>query len=309
MINLIFMGTPDFSVPALKSLINCKDINVLAVVTNHDKPVGRKQILSPSPVKVCGVENNIKVLQYDKIRLEGYEDIKALSPDIIVTCAFGQILSQEILDIPRFGVINIHASLLPKYRGASPIHFAIQNGEKQTGITIMKTEYEVDSGDIICQESIDILDKETTGELFERLSVLGANMIVEAVKNVVSGNVNYIKQDHEKATFTKMIKKDMAKIDWNKDANFIYNQIRAFNPSPIAFTFLGGEMLKIYSAKIGDKKGACGEVVSLKDNLEIACKNGSIIVEEVQKAGGKRMNIKDFLRGSKILEGTILTNG
>ena len=309
MINLIFMGTPDFSVPALKSLINCKDINVLAVVTNHDKPVGRKQILSPSPVKVCGVENNIKVLQYDKIRLEGYEDIKALSPDIIVTCAFGQILSQEILDIPRFGVINIHASLLPKYRGASPIHFAIQNGEKQTGITIMKTEYEVDSGDIICQESIDILDKETTGELFERLSILGANMIVEAVKNVVSGNVNYIKQDHEKATFTKMIKKDMAKIDWNKDANFIYNQIRAFNPSPIAFTFLGGEMLKIYSAKIGDKKGACGEVISFKDNLEIACKNGSIIVEEVQKAGGKRMNIKDFLRGSKILEGTILTNG
>jgi len=309
MINLIFMGTPDFSVPALKSLINCKDINVLAVVTNHDKPVGRKQILSPSPVKVCGVENNIKVLQYDKIRLEGYEDIKALSPDIIVTCAFGQILSQEILDIPRFGVINIHASLLPKYRGASPIHFAIQNGEKQTGITIMKTEYEVDSGDIICQESIDILDKETTGELFERLSILGANMIVEAVKNVVSGNVKYIKQDHEKATFTKMIKKDMAKIDWNKDANFIYNQIRAFNPSPIAFTFLGGEMLKIYSAKIGDKKGACGEVISFKDNLEIACKNGSIIVEEVQKAGGKRMNIKDFLRGSKILEGTILTNG
>ncbi len=309
MINLIFMGTPDFSVPALKSLINCKDINVLAVVTNHDKPVGRKQILSPSPVKVCGVENNIKVLQYDKIRLEGYEDIKSLSPDIIVTCAFGQILSQEILDIPRFGVINIHASLLPKYRGASPIHFAIQNGEKQTGITIMKTEYEVDSGDIICQESIDILDKETTGELFERLSILGANMIVEAVKNVVSGNVNYIKQDHEKATFTKMIKKDMAKIDWNKDANFIYNQIRAFNPSPIAFTFLGGEMLKIYSAKIGDKKGACGEVISFKDNLEIACKNGSIIVEEVQKAGGKRMNIKDFLRGSKILEGTILTNG
>ena len=309
MINLIFMGTPDFSVPALKSLINCKDINVLAVVTNHDKPVGRKQILSPSPVKVLAVENNIKVLQYDKIRLEGYEDIKALSPDVIVTCAFGQILSQEILDIPRFGVINIHASLLPKYRGASPIHFAIQNGEKQTGITIMKTEYEVDSGDIICQESIDILDKETTGELFERLSILGANMIVEAVKNVVSGNVNYIKQDHEKATFTKMIKKDMAKIDWNKDANFIYNQIRAFNPSPIAFTFLGGEMLKIYSAKIGDKKGACGEVISLKDNLEIACKNGSIIVEEVQKAGGKRMNIKDFLRGSKILEGTILTNG
>ena len=309
MINLIFMGTPDFSVPALKSLINCKDINVLAVVTNHDKPVGRKQILSPSPVKVLAMENNIKVLQYDKIRLEGYEDIKALSPDIIVTCAFGQILSQEILDIPRFGVINIHASLLPKYRGASPIHFAIQNGEKQTGITIMKTEYEVDSGDIICQESIDILDKETTGELFERLSILGANMIVEAVKNVVSGNVNYIKQDHEKATFTKMIKKDMAKIDWNKDANFIYNQIRAFNPSPVAFTFLDGEMLKIYSAKIGDKKGACGEVISIKDNLEIACKNGSIIVEEVQKAGGKRMNIKDFLRGSKILEGTILTNG
>ena len=298
---IIYLGTPDFAVNPLKKLLE-NGYNVVAVVCNHDKPVGRKQVLTPPPVKTLALENNIPCYQYDKIRVEGVEDLRALKPDLMVTCAFGQILSQEILDIPRLGVINIHASLLPKYRGASPIHYAILNGERKTGITIMKTDIGIDTGDIIMQEEIDIPEKQTMGELFESLSVLGADLIVKALPSIIDGTCTFAKQDEKKATLTKIIKKDMAKIDWNNSAKDIVNQIRAFNPSPVAFTTFENNPFKIYEAEESSLKGQVGKILKAEKELVIGCKDGSVSLKVVQKAGGKPMNIADFLRGAKLNE-------
>lgn len=298
---IIYLGTPDFAVNPLKKLLE-NGYNVVAVVCNHDKPVGRKQVLTPPPVKTLALENNIPCYQYDKIRVEGVEDLKALKPDLMVTCAFGQILSQEILDIPRLGVINIHASLLPKYRGASPIHYAILNGESKTGITIMKTDIGIDTGDIIMQEEIDILEKQTMGELFESLSVLGADLIVKALPSIIDGTCTFTKQDEKKATLTKIIKKDMAKIDWNNSAKDIVNQIRAFNPSPVAFTTFENNPFKIYEAEESSLKGQVGKILKADKELVIGCKDSSVSLKVVQKSGGKPMNIADFLRGAKLNE-------
>ncbi len=306
--NVIFMGTPDFAVAPLKALVEQNSDKILAVVCNTDRPVGRKQILTPPPVKeyakICG----IPVLQYDKIRVEGVEDLKKLNPDLIITCAFGQILSKEILDIPKYGVFNIHASILPKYRGASPIHYAILNGEKKTGVTIMKTDEGIDTGDIILSEELEIGNDETCGELFDRLSILGSKLILKAINQLKSGEISYVKQNDDKATLTKIIKKEHAKIDFNLDAVSVVNMIRAFNPAPIAYTFFNGQPLKIYKAKVSNGKGRVGEVIGNKDNLEIACNTGSIIVETLQKAGGKPMNSKDFLRGNQIDIGYLFEN-
>lgn len=298
---IVYLGTPDFAVNPLKKLLE-NGYNVVAVVCNHDKPVGRKQVLTPPPVKTLALENNIPCYQYDKIRVEGVEDLKALKPDLMVTCAFGQILSQEILDIPRLGVINIHASLLPKYRGASPIHYAILNGESKTGITIMKTDIGIDTGDIIIQEEIDIPENQTMGELFESLSVLGAELIVKALPSIIDGTCTFAKQDEKKATLTKIIKKDMAKIDWNNSAKDIVNQIRAFNPSPVAFTTFENNPFKIYEAEVSSLKGQVGKILKADKELVIGCKDDSVSLKVVQKAGGKPMNIADFLRGAKLNE-------
>ena len=202
---IVYLGTPDFAVLPLKKLIE-NGYQIVGVVTNKDKPVGRKQVLTPPPVKVLAQENNLPIFQYDKIRVEGVEDIKNLNPDLMITCAFGQILSQEILDIPRLGVINIHASLLPKYRGASPIHYAILNGEKQTGVTIMKTDIGVDTGDMISCEKTQIRDDETCGELSDRLSVMGADLLINTLPSIIDGSAKFIKQNDGEATFSKIIK-------------------------------------------------------------------------------------------------------
>ncbi|MBE5750464.1 MAG: methionyl-tRNA formyltransferase [Clostridiales bacterium] len=295
---IVYLGTPDFAVKPLKKLVD-SGYEIIAVVTNRDKPVGRKRVLTPPPVKAYAVENGIAVYQYDKIRVEGVEDLKKLNPDLMITCAFGQILSQEIIDIPRLGVINIHASILPKYRGASPIHYAILNGEKTTGITIMKTDVGIDTGDIILQKETEIGDTETCGELFDRLSDLGAECIISALPLIESGKATFIKQDNNKATFTKIIKKEDAKIDFNRSAIDEYNKIRAFNPAPIAYTTLNGEPFKIYSAEIVDVSGVPGTVIKADKELVIACGSGAISLKKVQKAGGNAMNISDFLRGNK----------
>ncbi len=299
---IVYLGTPDFAVEPLKLLIE-NGYNVVAVVTNKDKPVGRKQILTAPPVKQFALENNISVFQYEKIRLEGVEDLKSLNPDIMITCAFGQILSKEILDIPKYGVINIHASLLPKYRGASPIHFAILNGETKTGITIMKTNEGVDTGDIIYQEELEIKENETCGELFDRLSVLGANCLIKTLPSIFDNTAKYIVQDDEKATFSKIIRKEIAKIDWNDSAKNIINKIRAFNPAPIAYATFENNPFKIYSAEISSLKGNAGEILSADKELVIGCADASLSLKVVQKAGGKMMNIADFLRGNKLAVG------
>ncbi len=296
---IVYLGTPDFAVKPLEKLIN-NGYEVVAVVCNHDKPVGRKKIITPPPVKVLAKNYGIPVYQYDKIRLEGVEDIKALAPDIMITCAFGQILSQEIIDIPRLGVINIHASLLPKYRGASPIHYAILNGEKTTGITIMRTDAGIDSGDIIYQKQLDIGEKETCGQLFERLSILGAECIIDALPDIISGKAQYVKQDENSVSFSKIIKKEYAKIDFSETAEQIVNKVRAFNPAPVAFCEFCGQPFKVYSASVADKKGEVGVILDADDKLVIGCNGGSVSFERVQKAGSNAMGIQDFLRGNKL---------
>ncbi|MBR2870664.1 MAG: methionyl-tRNA formyltransferase [Clostridia bacterium] len=297
---IVYLGTPDFSVEPLKRILQLEGHEVVAVVCNNDKPFGRKKILTAPPVKVFAKENGIRVLQYDKIRKEGVEDLKSINPDIMITCAFGQILSQEILDIPKFGVINIHASLLPYYRGASPIHYALLNGEKKTGITIMKTDVGIDTGDIILQKELEILPNENCGSLFSRLSILGAECVVDALNLIEEGKATFTPQDNKLATFTKIIEKKDALIEWNDSADKIFNQVRAFNPSPIAFTLLNGEPFKIYECEISEREGNVGEVIFVdKNTLCVGCGNNSINLKIVQKSGGKTVNIKDFLLGKK----------
>ncbi len=300
---IVYLGTPDFAVLPLVKIIESKKHEVVAVVTNLDKPVGRKGIITPPPVKVTAQKYNIPVYQYEKIRVEGVEDLKKLQPDVMITCAFGQILSKEILDIPKIGVINIHASLLPKYRGASPIHCAILNGEKETGVTIMKTDVGIDTGDMIISKKLSIGNEETCGELFDRLSILGSELILEVLDKIENGTAVFTAQDNKLATYTKIFSKKDAQIDWNESAVNIYNKIRAFNPAPTAYCNLNGEPFKIYSAKITKLQGKAGEILCAKDELIVACGNDALSLLVVQKAGSKAMNVKDFLRGNKLSEG------
>ena len=297
---LVFLGTPDFAVEALKSIYNT-DNEILAVITQPDKPVGRKGVITPCAVKVLANSLSLKTLSYDKISKSGVEDLKALNPDIMVTCAYGQILSKEILDIPKYGVINIHASLLPKYRGASPIQWAILNGDKETGVTIMQTELGVDTGDIISQVKTEILPNETAGDLFDRLSKLGAELIVKVLNDYNNGKVQFTKQDDSKAVKVGLIKKEDGKIDFSKSATEIVNLVRGFNPWPVAFTFYESKSLKIFSAEVVNYQGSAGEVLYAdKDNgLIIATGDKAIKVNELQLEGSKKMCIKDFLLGRK----------
>lgn len=298
---LVFLGTPDFACKPLEAIYESNH-EILAVVTQPDKPVGRKAIITPCAVKSLAISKGLKTLSYNKIRLEGIEDLKALNPDIMVTCAYGQILSKEILDTPKYGIINIHASLLPKYRGAAPIQWSIINGDKITGVTIMQTQEGIDTGDIIMQEELEIGKTETAGELFDRLSNLGASMIVKALDTIESGKAVYKKQDESKATKVGMIKKEDGKINFNDTANNIVNLIRGLNPWPIAFTKYDNKTLKIYSAVECDLKGNAGEVLAsdLTSGLIIATGDKSISVLELQLEGSKRMRIKDFLIGRKL---------
>ena len=298
---IVFLGTPDFACEALNAIINSKH-EVLAVVTQPDKPVGRKAILTPSPVKVLAESNGIKTLTYNKIRLEGIEDLKSLNPDIMVTCAYGQILSREILDIAKYGVINIHASLLPKYRGASPIQWAVINGDKTTGVTIMQTEEGVDTGDIIDSKEIEIDINETAGELFERLSKVGAELIVKVLNDFENSNVSFKKQDESKASKVGMIKKEDGKINFNNSAKSIVNLIRGLNPWPIAFTNYEGKTLKIYASEVVDISGNAGEVLlsSLNDGIVVGTMDKAIKIKELQLEGSRKMTVKEFLVGRKI---------
>ena len=304
---LVFLGTPDFAVPSLERIIASKH-EILAVVTQPDKPVGRKNVLTPSPVKVCALKHGLKVLQYNKIRVEGVEDLKNLAPDIMVTCAFGQILSQEIIDIAPRGIINVHASLLPKYRGAAPIQYSIINGDTETGVTIMQTEAGIDTGDILSVEKTPIYPDETAGELFERLSELGAKLIVETLDKIEAGKITPVKQDETKATHVKMLTRETGKIDWAKSAKDIKNLVRGTNPWPAAHTFLNGKTMKIFAVNVldGDFDGQIGEVLRADKKLVVKCGQGAVEILEIQAEGGKRMSATAFDAGRKILKGDIL---
>lgn len=301
---LIFLGTPDFAVKPLESIINSRH-KVLAVVTQPDKPVGRKAVLTPSCVKVCAQNHGIKVLQYEKIKKQGVADLKNLNPDIMVTCAFGQILSREIIDIPKFGIINIHASLLPEYRGAAPIQNCILNGDKETGITIMQTEDGIDTGDILSFKKIAVGENETAGELSERLSIVGAELITETLDNIECGKITPIKQDESRATVVKTINKEDALIDWRLNSSAVKRLVLAMNPWPIAFSTLNGKRIKIFECEsVNGDYGEAGSVVEIcKDGFIVACGSGALLIKELQPEGGKRMKAYDFLLGRKIAVG------
>ena len=295
------MGTPDFAAKSLKFLIDSK-YDICAVFTQPDKPKGRGYKLTPSEVKKLALENDIEVFQPAKLKTgEAFDIIKELNPDIIVVVAYGKILPKEIIEFPKYGCINVHGSLLPKYRGAAPIQWSVINGERKTGVTTMYMDEGLDTGDIILKEETDILENETSGELYERLSVLGAKLLIKTIEEIESGSTKREKQDNNNFSYAPMLNKDMALIDWNKSANEIHNLIRGLNPWPIAFSYINGKRFKIYKSYISNLVGKIpGEVISEKPFV-IACgENTAIELLEVQYEGKKRMSSGDFLRGYKI---------
>ncbi len=301
---IVFMGTPDFSAVVLEKLNSV--FPVCAVVTGLDKPSGRGYQLKPSPLKVKAIELGIPVLQYEKVSREGIEDIKNLNPDVVVTAAFGQILSEKFLSVPKFAVLNVHASLLPKYRGSSPIQWAVINGEKETGITIMRTVKAVDAGDVLLEKVTPILKNETAGELFDRLAVLGGEAIVEALKLVESGNAVFTPQDDSLATHCSMIAKEDGNIDFSKTAEQIDCFVRGMTPWPSAYTHLFGKTLKVFAVEKADSANAdkfdCGQVVlaNSKNGLLVKASDGVVRLKEIQLEGAKRMSDNNFLLGKKI---------
>ncbi|WP_167954864.1 methionyl-tRNA formyltransferase [Anaerosporobacter faecicola] len=299
-LKVVFMGTPDFSVNVLHHLI--AQTNVIGVVTKPDKLVGRKQVLTQSPVKKVALENGIQVIQPIKIR-EEYQNILDLNPDVIITCAYGQFLPKEILDYPKYGCINVHASLLPKLRGGAPIHKAIIYGYPTTGITIMYMGQKMDNGDIISQKSIAIEETDNVGTLHDKLSILGADLLMETLPAIISGQSNQIVQNEEEVTFAYNISREEEHIDFNKTKIEVFNQIRGLNPWPVANTILDEEEIKIYEAVIGEDlyaEQANGEIVKLyKDGIGVKVSDGEIILKTIKPAGKKKMSAKDYVNGWK----------
>ncbi len=304
---VIFLGTPDFAKVCLERLINSHH-KVVAVVCQEDKPSGRGNKLKSPPTKILAQQNNIPVYQFHKIRVDGVETLKSLNADIMVTSAYGQILSQEIIDICPHKIINIHGSLLPKYRGASPIQTAILNGETKTGITIMQTESGVDTGPMLLSESVEIAENDTYGTLSEKLAQIGAKLQVEALDLIESGKDVWTKQNEEDATFTKMIKPEQEILDFSDTMENLVNKTRAYNPNPVAKMKLGEDVFKVYEMKKTNlaKTGKVGQVVvsSPKQGLMIECQDGVVEIVELQAPSGKRMLAKSYLNGKKIDVGT-----
>lgn len=297
-LKVIFMGTPEFSLPVLEGL-NSK-YNVVMVVCQPDKPSNRG-VVQYSPVKDFAIKNNIKVFQPVNVKNE-YHGILSEKPDLIVTCAYGQIIPREILDYPKYGCINVHASLLPKLRGGAPIHRAIIEGHKETGITIMKMKEKMDAGDIISQVKTEILDDDTVGTLHDKLSVLARDLLLSTIPNIISGNINLVRQNEEEATFAWNIKREDEKIDFSKTTREIYNQIRGLNPWPGAYAILSGRIVKIWASRYGDKyfneEVLNGQIVELyKDGIGVKTSNGEIIITELQLEGKRRMLANEFMNG------------
>ena len=296
-LNVIFMGTPDFSVPVLNMLI--KNTNVIGVVTQPDKPVGRNGKINISPIKQVALTHNLRIFQPNKIRNE-YDDILSLKPDIIITCAYGQIIPKEILDYPRLGCINVHASLLPRHRGGAPIHRAIIDGDKKSGVTIMYMDVGMDNGDIISQRSIDILDSDTAESLFNKLSKLGSELLLDTLPSIIDGTNDRIKQDESLITYSYNIRPEDELIDFNKTSKEVYNQIRGLNSWPVAHTTLEGKRLKVWESRIGDcnDKVEFGVITNIyKDGIGVKTLDGEIVLTSIQPESKKRMKVNDYLNG------------
>lgn len=294
------MGTPDFAVPALEKLAQSPDYTVAAVFTQPDKPKGRKMVMTPPDVKVCAEKLGIPVFQPSSMRSEeAYNSLKELNPDVIVVAAYGQILPKAVLDLPKFGCVNIHGSLLPKYRGAAPIQQSVLDGEKVTGVTTMLMDVGLDTGDILLKAETEIGENETAGELFDRLAILGGELIVETLDKLKKGEITPQKQDESLATHTSKISKELCPIDFNKSAFEVHNKVRGLNPWPVAVTEIAGKTVKVYSTRVTDLSGEPGTILSLKPFV-VACGDKSVELIEIQPQGKKRMTAQAFLAGHKL---------
>ena len=299
-IRVVFMGTPDFSVPVLKGLI--ENYQVVGVVSQPDRKVGRHQEVEFTPIKKVAVDNNILVLQPEKIRKD-YMSVLELKPDIIVTCAYGQIIPKELLDYPKYGCINVHASLLPKLRGGAPIHHAIIDGYKKTGITIMYMDEAMDSGDIISQRETEISDIDTLESLHDRLSEMGRDLLLDTLPSILDGTNQRIKQDINEVTYAYNIKREEEYLDFNKSSRELFNQIRGLNPHPGSSCVIGEKEFKVFMArieKIDTSKAIPGEVLHIyKDGLGIATKDYELVITDIKQSGKKRMLASSFINGIK----------
>ena len=300
------MGTPEFAVPCLEALIEREGAEVVGVFTQPDRPKGRGNRLAASPVKETAVKAGIPVFQPERIRKTGIPDLQALKPDLCITAAFGQILSREVLDIPPMGNINVHASLLPKHRGSAPIAHAIMAGDKTAGVTTMMMDEGIDTGDMLLAESTEIGRQETCGELTERLSRIGASLLMKTLDKLETGTLAGIPQNEEEMTYDPMLKKEMGIADFSADADKVRGLINGLNPWPCVSVPLGGERMKLLRADSAEGKGKPGTVLKAdpKNGLLVACGNGAVRIIEMQAPGGKRMRAEDYLRGHEIPEGT-----
>ena len=298
---IVFMGTPDFSAVVFEKLNSVYPVS--AVVTGVDKPVGRKMVLTPCPLKVSARGQGVPVLQYEKVSREGIEDIEALKPDLVITAAFGQILSDRFLAIPKYGVINVHASLLPLHRGASPIQSSMIAGDKVTGITIMKTVKEVDAGDMLLKKEIEILPTDYADTLFDKLAILGGEAVVEAVRLIAEGKAVYTPQDHSKATHCVKISKAEGQINFDNEGKYLKNFVHAMNPWPSAYTFVGGKQLKVIDLEVVDTNtnDLPGTVIMAdkKNGIVVKCADGAVRLIRIQIEGKGKTDDISFLNGNK----------
>jgi len=310
-LDILFMGTPEFAIPSLKALVK-SGYHVVGAVTQPDKPKGRGRKHIAPPVKTCALELGIPVYQPDRVRDEDFLDtFRKISPDMVALVAFGQILPREILDSPRFGCLNVHPSLLPKYRGGAPINWPIINGDRKTGVTIMLMDEGVDSGDILLQEEIDIDIDDTFDDLHGKLSAMGARLLIGAVGGVMDGILAGTPQDPSLATFAPLLTSETGYINWDNEAEVIVNLIRGLSSNPGAYSFLGDKKLKIFYAVPGKEKSsgekAPGTLGNLMEaGLQVATRDGHVYLKDVQLEGKKRMFIEDFLRGYRLLQGDTL---
>ncbi len=311
-LRIIFMGTPELAAASLRTLLREPAVQIVAVVTQPDRPKGRDLKLQPSPVKQVALDAGLLVLQPEKARDEKFiAELRTLQPELVAVAAFGQILPKAILDLPRLGCLNVHTSLLPKYRGASPIQSAILNGDAETGVTIMLMDVGLDTGDILTQTTTSIRDEDNAATLHDRLAELGAALLVETIHGLVDGKLHGFKQDNALATHVAKIRKEDGNIVWNQSARAIWNRIRAFTPWPGAFTYLSAQpkpvLLKIQGAEVVSINGNAGEVLSAdKSGIVIGCGEGALRVTILQREGGRRMSAQEFLAGNPLPPGTKL---
>ncbi|WP_456455967.1 methionyl-tRNA formyltransferase [Thermovibrio sp.] len=308
-LKVVFMGTPDFAVPSLKALKR-EGYEIPLVITQPDRPAGRGKKLKPPPVKVLAEELGLKVYQPEKVKenRELKEILEEIKPDLIVVAAYGKILPEWLLNLPKYGILNVHASLLPKYRGASPIQWAILNGEDETGVTVMKVIPELDAGPILSQEKVKIEEEDNAKTLHDKLASLGAELLVKTIPEFISGRIKPVPQDEAKATYCPQIRKEMGRVNWKEGSREIFNKVRAFYPWPCAFTSFRGKGIKLIKVRPVEGEGRPGEVIGVKGGLKVATGKGALLIERLKPEGKREISGEEFVRGYRVKVGDSFGN-